>query len=68
MMDNYKPKAVLGRAFKKLGDQKESGNAWGDWDPKEFTVEDSAFGMVTMENGAAIILESSWAINLLDVR
>ena len=28
MMDNYKPKAVLGRAFKKLGDQKESGNAW----------------------------------------
>lgn len=68
MMNNYKPKAVLGRAFKKLGDQKESGNAWGDWDPKEFTVEDSAFGMVTMENGAAILLESSWAINLLDVR
>ena len=68
MMDNYKPKAVLGSTFKKLGNQTETGNAWGDWDPKEFTVEDSAFGFVTMENGATIILESSWALNTLDVR
>lgn len=68
MMDNYKPKAVLGSTFKKLSDQTDTGNAWGDWDPKEFTVEDSAFGFVTMENGATIILESSWALNTLDVR
>ncbi len=68
MMDNYKPKAVLGTAFKKLGNQTETGNAWGDWDPAKFTVEDSAFGMVTMENGATIMLESSWALNTLDVR
>ena len=68
MMDNYKPKAVLGSTFKKLGNQTETGNAWGDWDPKEFMVEDSAFGFVTMENGATIILESSWALNTLDVR
>lgn len=45
-----------------------SGNAWGDWDPKEFTVEDSAFGFITMENGATITLEASWALNTLDVR
>ncbi len=68
MMDNYKPKAVLGTTFKKLGDQTETGNAFGDWDPKKFTVEDSAFGLVTMENGATIVLESSWALNTLDVR
>lgn len=61
MMDNYKPASVKGSVFKKLGDQKETGNAWGDWDPKEYTVEDSAFGFITMENGATIILESSWA-------
>ncbi len=67
MMNNYKPKAVLGQTFKKLGDQEETGNAWGDWDPKDFTVEDSAFGFITMENGATIILESSWALNTLDV-
>ena len=68
MMDNYQPKVVLGQTFKKLGNQKDTGNAWGDWDPAKFTVEDSAFGFITMQNGATIILESSWALNSLDVR
>ena len=67
-MDNYKPKSVKGTVYKKLGDQKDTGNAWGDWDPKEYTVEDSAFGFIEMENGATIILESSWALNTLDVK
>jgi predicted dehydrogenase len=65
MMDNYKPKAVLGTAFHKLSSQKNAANAWGSWDPDKFTVEDSAFGMITMQNGATIVLESSWAINML---
>ena len=65
MMDNYKPKAVMGATFRKLADQKDTGNAWGDWDPDEFTVEDAAFGFVTMQDGALIILESSWALNTL---
>lgn len=68
MMDNYKPKSVKGSVFKKLGDQTETGNAWGDWNPEEYTVEDSAFGFITMENGATIVLESSWALNTLDVK
>ncbi len=66
-MDNYKPKSVKGNVYKKLGKQKEAGNAWGDWNPDEFTVEDSAFGFVTMEDGATIYLEASWALNTLDV-
>jgi len=68
MMNNYKPKMVLGTTYKKLGDQKRSANAWGDWDPKEYTVEDAAFGFIVMENGATISLESSWAINISDPR
>ncbi|WMJ21974.1 Gfo/Idh/MocA family oxidoreductase [Paludicola sp. MB14-C6] len=68
LMDNYKPKMVVGTTYKKLGDQKDCGNAWGDWDQSQFTVEDSAFGFVVMENGATIVLESSWALNTLDVR
>ncbi len=64
MMNNYKPKMVVGASFKKLGDQKGTANAWGDWDPKEYTVEDSAFGFIRMENGAVISLESSWALNV----
>lgn len=67
MMDNYKPKAVLGTTFHKLGHKENSANAFGPWDPKEFTVEDSAFAMITMENGATIMLESSWALNTLEV-
>lgn len=66
MMNNYKPKMVVGTSFKKLGKQKESANAWGDWDPEKFTVEDSAFGFIVMENGATIVLESSWALNIAE--
>ncbi|QAY65230.1 Gfo/Idh/MocA family protein [Paenibacillus protaetiae] len=68
MMDNYKPKVVLGSAFHKLSHKENAANAWGPWDPAKFTVEDSAFGMIVMENGATIVLESSWALNTLDVR
>lgn len=67
MMDNYKPKLVVGSVFKKLGGQTESGNMWGDWDSQNITVEDSAFGFIVMQNGATISLESAWALNTLDV-
>ncbi|MFD0712382.1 Gfo/Idh/MocA family protein [Paenibacillus sp. GCM10027626] len=67
MMDNYKPKVVLGRAYHKLSQTENAANAWGPWDPAKFTVEDSAFAMITMENGASIVLESSWALNTLEV-
>ncbi|REE66714.1 putative dehydrogenase [Paenibacillus taihuensis] len=67
MMDNYKPKVVLGRAYHKLSQTENAANAWGPWDPAQFTVEDSAFAMITMENGATVILESSWALNSLEV-
>ena len=67
MMDNYKPKYAVGTTYHKLNNDTETGNAWGDWDPEKFTVEDSAFGFVVMENGATIMLQSSWALNTLDV-
>ncbi|WP_409345331.1 Gfo/Idh/MocA family protein [Paenibacillus sp. MBLB4367] len=68
MMDNYEPKVVLGTSYHKLSQKENAANAWGPWDPKKFTVEDSAFAMITMKNGATIILESSWALNTLDVK
>ena len=67
-MNNYKPKYCLGTAYHKLNKDTEQGNIWGNWDPEKFTVEDSAFGFVVMENGATIVLESSWALNTLDER
>lgn len=70
MLNNYKPKYCVGTTYRKIadGDPELQGNAWGNWDPKQYTVEDSAFGFVVMENGATINLESSWAINMLDTR
>ncbi len=68
MMNNYEPLYVSGTAFHKLNNDTETGNAWGDWDPKKFTVEDSAFGYIQMKNGASIFLESSWALNTLEVK
>ncbi len=65
MMNNYKPKYVVGTSYQKLGKKLSEGNAWGPWDPEKYTVEDSAFGFIVMENGATIILESSWALNTL---
>ncbi|GIP33723.1 Gfo/Idh/MocA family protein [Paenibacillus sp. J2TS4] len=65
MMNNYEPKVVLGTSYHKLSQRENAANAWGPWDPKKFTVEDSAFGMITMKNGATIVLESSWALNTL---
>ena len=70
MMDNYKPVSVNGSVFYKLGhlQQATEGNKFGSWDPETYEVEDSAFGMVKMENGATIYLEAAWALNVLDAR
>ena len=67
-MDNYKPKMVVGTKYKKLFYEGGSGNPWGNWDPETFEVEDSAFGFITMENGATIVLESSWSINMVECK
>ncbi|MCL2213232.1 MAG: Gfo/Idh/MocA family oxidoreductase [Oscillospiraceae bacterium] len=67
IMDNYEPAYAVGTAYKKFRNQTDTGNLFGDWNPDEFTVEDSAFGFVVMKNGATIFIESSWALNTLDV-
>ena len=64
-MNNYEPAMVVGATFRKLADNENAANPWGPWDPKKFTVEDSAFGFVRMKNGALISLDSSWALNTL---
>ena len=68
VMNNYKPKYCVGSVYHKLNKQTNQGNSWQSWDPEKFTVEDSAFGFVVMENGATVIVESAWALNTLDVR
>ena len=67
MMDNYEPESVTGSIFRKLADQTNTANIFGEWNPEEFTVEDSAFGFIKMKKGATVMLEASWALNTLDV-
>lgn len=70
MMDNYEPDYCVGRTYDKLAKQPTgagTANAWGDWDPDCYSVEDAAFGFVVMKNGATVEIESSWALNIADV-
>ena len=68
IMNNYKPKYCLGTTYHKLNGNTQTANSWGDWDPEKYTVEDSAFGYVVMENGAVVTVEASWALNVADPR
>lgn len=63
--NNYKPKYCVGTSYHKLNGlaPELQGNAWGPWDSSKYTAEDSAFGFVVMENGATILVKSSWALN-----
>lgn len=64
LMDNYEPVSVMGTAYDQLKDTKNAANTWGPWDPEKYEVETSAFGFIRFKNGASIVLESSWAINM----
>ncbi len=63
LMNNYKPKMVVGTTYKKV-EHAECGNPWGGWKKGENeTLEDAAFGFIVMENGATITLDATWALN-----
>ena len=70
LMNNYQPVSAVGSMFYELGNLPSSveGNVFGAWDTTTFEVEDSAFGMVKMADGATIFLEASWALNVCESR
>ncbi|MCY0898399.1 MAG: Gfo/Idh/MocA family oxidoreductase [Firmicutes bacterium] len=66
LMNNYAPRVAFGATHHQLAREPHPENAWGPWDPAQFTVEEAAFGMVQMANGATIMVEASWALNTLE--
>ncbi len=68
LMNNYEPAYVVGSVYHKLGSLPEEmqGNPMGTWTTENFQVEDSAFGYIVMKNGATVLLETSWALNMLE--
>jgi predicted dehydrogenase len=65
MMNNYEPVSAMGSTFNKIGKLGSPANGMGPWDPETYEVEDSAFGFVKFKNGATVMLEASWALNMI---
>jgi predicted dehydrogenase len=59
-----KPVSASGKTWDTLGKNPELWNAWGNYDRTKFTVEDFAVGMIKFDNGAVVVLESSFMGNL----
>lgn len=64
LMGNPKPISVSGQAFAKIGKTPGLTGFYGEWDYKNFNVEDYAAGFIRLDNGASIIIEASFAANI----
>lgn len=64
MMGYPKPVSASGKTWDTLGKNPDLWNAWGDYDRSKFTVEDFAVGLIKFDNGAVVVLESSFMANL----
>jgi predicted dehydrogenase len=63
LMGHPKPVLCSGQTYAKFGPREGILGLMGQWDPKTFTVEDFAVGMVRFGNGATLVLESSFVAN-----
>lgn len=64
LMGHPKPKAISGQTYTKFGNREGVFNPWGQWDPKKYTVEDYATGLVRFEDGATLSIEASFVANI----
>ena len=67
LMGHPKPVSVTGKVYQKFG--KKSATVYPNQAPtakqrREFDVEDFATGLVKFENGASMVVETSWAANV----
>jgi predicted dehydrogenase len=59
-----KPVAVSGQTYQEFGKRGDVMGLFGQWDYKNFTVEDFAVAQVRFENGLTLTLESSFCANI----
>ncbi len=64
LMGYPKPVSASGRAFQKFGKRSDVIGLMGQWNYKDFTVEDFAVGHIRFNNGAVVVLESSFCANI----
>jgi predicted dehydrogenase len=63
LMGHPKPTYCSGQTYAKFGHREGVVGLLGQWDPKIFSVEDFAVGLVRFENGATLVLESAFCAN-----
>lgn len=59
-------RAVTGITARKLAGRPDIANQWGTYRPEEFEVEELAAGFLRFDNGAALVLEVSWLLNMVE--
>lgn len=64
LMGHPKPTYASGVTYQKFGKRGDVVGFMGQWDYKNFTVEDFASALIRFENGATVVLESSFVANL----
>lgn len=67
LMGSPKPISVSGATYLKIGNRADGGfNPWGPWNHEEMDADDFALAMIRFENGASLVVECSWALNIVD--
>lgn len=64
LMGNPKPVSVVGSTYAKFGKRDDVVSPRGMWDTTKFDVDDMAVALVRFENGATLILRTSWAAHI----
>jgi predicted dehydrogenase len=62
LMGYAAPRQILGTTYTKVANRTEV-MAWGAYDRDGYEVEDLAFGMITLDSGATVLIEASFADN-----
>jgi predicted dehydrogenase len=64
LMGAPKPTTVTAMMGTFLAKREDITGMWGEWDRKMYDVEDFAVGMIRFDNGAALMLECSFLLNM----
>jgi predicted dehydrogenase len=64
LMGHPKPVAASGITYAKFGHRGDVVGFLGQWDYEKFTVEDFAAALIRFDNGATVVLESSFVANI----
>jgi predicted dehydrogenase len=66
LMGNPKHISVNGSTYNILSKEPNHVNQWGAFDHETFDVDDHVTAYIKFENGASLLLETSWAANISD--